>query len=68
MTSVFIMLLILAGIFLLRVLCHRSDHSDSAPPPAPHQQVTCPTCGSPAEVCGQYWECGFCGDTGMISR
>lgn len=29
--------------------------------------VRCPHCGSPAEVRGRRWECGWCGDFGDIS-
>ena len=29
--------------------------------------MNCPTCGSgPVMIHGSTWECGFCGDTGML--
>ena len=28
--------------------------------------IPCPNCGSPAEVQGDRWECGYCGDTGYL--
>ena len=28
--------------------------------------IRCPYCGSPAEVKGRYWECGYCGDSGRM--
>ena len=30
--------------------------------------IRCPNCGSPAQVRGDQWECGWCGDSGFIRR
>lgn len=28
--------------------------------------IRCPTCGSPADVVGEWWECTWCGDSGRL--
>ena len=28
--------------------------------------IHCPWCGSPVTICGDSWECGWCGDFGGI--
>lgn len=30
--------------------------------------MRCPWCGSPVEIRGSSWECGWCGDSGMLKR
>ena len=30
--------------------------------------MRCPHCGSPVMIRGSYWECGWCGDCGMLQR
>ena len=30
--------------------------------------MLCPHCGSPVMIRGSYWECGWCGDCGMLQR
>lgn len=30
--------------------------------------MNCPWCGSPVEIRGSSWECGWCGDSGMLKR
>ena len=30
--------------------------------------IRCPTCGARARVHGDMWECGFCGDCGMLKK
>lgn len=29
--------------------------------------IRCPTCGSPASIHGNMWECGYCLDSGYIT-
>ena len=30
-------------------------------------KIPCPHCGSPAMIKGNHWECGYCGDFGLLS-
>jgi len=34
--------------------------------PPPGSTMSCPNCGSPAMVKSGYWECGYCGDSGLL--
>ena len=30
-----------------------------------HTILYCPNCGSPVQVKGSHWECGYCGNSGV---
>ena len=61
--------LVVAGLVVL-VFVAFGKHSEnrSSPPPSPRERLTvrCPNCGSPADVKGSWWECGWCGDSGKL--
>ena len=44
------------------------DEDDDEDDEGDDDTIRCPNCGSPAQVRGDQWECGWCGDSGFIRR
>ena len=33
-----------------------------------HASKKCPNCGSPVQIKGTHWECGYCGNSGIMKK
>ena len=64
-------LLLAVDILAVVLVCRAGKRAEPPEPPCDPEPpelttIRCPTCGSPAEVRGDTWECGYCGDTGRL--
>ena len=60
--------IILAIIILIAIAAHAgagNTNSENHNTPAA-KTIRCPYCGSPAMVKDDQWECGWCGDHGLL--
>jgi len=64
--SIEIIALVACVIFaIVMVIRNEIKHSKSEERTA---TIQCPNCGSPATLYSDFWECGYCGDSGEIKR
>ena len=61
--SLIAVIVILSLLALIIFLISRSGKNQSSV--SDHIILRCPNCGSPVQVKGSHWECGYCGNSGM---
>ena len=57
---------IFVAIPIWKAMLGKDDAPSTPAPPAVSGTMRCPTCGADATVHGDQWECGWCGDCGVI--
>lgn len=57
---------IFVAIPIWKAMLGKDDAPSTPAPPVVSGTMRCPTCGADATVHGDQWECGWCGDCGVI--
>ena len=60
---------IIISLVLLSLMIYLVNHIRTKQNPGTQQPtLKCPNCGSPVQIKGTHWECGYCGNSGILKN